>query len=384
MSRKTRHNLLIAGGVLVVGFLVTAGLIKTRSKPARKALPVNQPLVTAYTISPALEQVHVSGFGTVKAKRSITVVPQVSGEILTKSPAFEPGSFVTAGDTLLQIDDTDYVLALAQAQANRAQAQYDLARAREEAEVAWREWSLLSETNQDSATPLVRHEPQIRLAIANEAAAAAAVRQATVDLERCTLRAPFDGQILTADADAGQYLRSGNAIGTIAATDIAEIFVSVPDADLAWITLGDPVVIAARFGGHDAAWEGRAVRLGGAVDTRSRLVPVVVEVPHPYHRQADHPALIEGTFVKVTFSATPENGSVIIPRSALRPGPEVWVVGLDGRLDLRPVTVSRAGIDRAVISAGLQPGERVCTSNLQYVTQGMPVRINEDTREGSQ
>ena len=66
---------------------------------------------------------------------------------------------------------------------------------------------------------------------------------------------------------------------------------------------------------------------------------------------------------------------MVVPRSALRPGDQVWVVDDESRLRIRRVTVARAGVDQAVIGDGLAAGERVCTSNLQYVTDGMPVRV---------
>ncbi len=386
MSPKTLRNILLALLILIIGLGATVVLVKMSKKPTRKTPPPTQPMVTTFTITPDLNPVLIKSFGSVKAKRSITIVPQVNGEVLTKSDTFEPGSFFTKGDVLLGIDDTDYVLAFEMARSNVAQAEYNLARAQEEAAVAQREWERIGSTGldgeQSKPTALVLHEPQLKMAAASLAAANAAQNQAQVNLDRCTITAPFDGRVLSADVDAGQYLRAGSPVGSVYATDIAEVTVTVPDDDVAWITVGYdgngngvPVDVSAQFAGDLHHWAGHAVRLGGAVDTRSRLVPVVVEIPDPYHREGHRPALIEGMFVEVTFSTKPQAGSVVIPRGALRPGNEVWVVGPEGKLDIRQVTVSRAGIAQAVISDGLQPGERICTSNLQYVTQGMVVRV---------
>jgi multidrug efflux pump subunit AcrA (membrane-fusion protein) len=80
-------------------------------------------------------------------------------------------------------------------------------------------------------------------------------------------------------------------------------------------------------------------------------------------------------FVDVQFKAAPPAGAVVIPRSALRPNDQVWVIGQDHHLEIRHVQVARAGIEQAVISGGLAAGERICISNLQYVVEGMPVRV---------
>ncbi|MCB1184538.1 efflux RND transporter periplasmic adaptor subunit [bacterium] len=383
MSPKTLRNVVTAVAILVLGLMATGVLIKMARKPERKTPPASRPVVAVITVPEEATPVQIRSFGSVRAKRSVTIVPQVSGEVLAKSAAFESGSFITAGEVLLRIDDTDYVMAAATARSNVAQAEVNLAMAEEEAAVAVREWERLG--GEGTPSDLVLRKPQLQLAEAGLEAARAAQAQAEVNLSRCTIRAPFDGRVLAADVDAGQYLRAGNPVGTVYATDLAEVVVSIADADMAWIQVsatpdpaGVPVDVSAEFGGRRHHWAGRAVRLGGAVDERSRLVPVVVEIPDPYRRDGDRPALVEGMFVEVLFSTPPAAGSVVIPRAALRPDDVVWVVGGEGRLDVRGVTVARADARQAVIVAGLAPGERVCTSNLQYVTDGMPVRVEGD------
>jgi len=375
--------------LVVVAIFMAVAMVKMRPEAERKAQTKPRPVVTAFTIETGAQTVTVRGFGSVKAKRSVDLVPQVSGEIIEKSATFEAGAYCAAGDILLRIDDTDYALAAARAEADVAQAALNLALAEEEALVAREEWERhgsSSTAGEREATDLVLRKPQLELAEATLASAQAALRQAQVNLGRCVICAPFDGRVLAANGDVGQYLRSGNMIGTVYATDIAEVTVQVADNDLAWIDVtqggGDDahtaVTISAEFAGHRHTWDGRAVRLGGAVDSRSRLVPVVVEIQNGYRRDGDRPPLVDGLFVEVLFNGTPAAASVVIPRTALRPENKVWVIDDESRINIRRVDVSRAGVDQAVISAGLAPGERVCTSNLQFVTEGLPVRVEGD------
>jgi RND family efflux transporter MFP subunit len=386
VSAQTLRNLLVALVILLVGAVVAVVLVKTGQRPERQAPPQSRPVVAVHEVSPDTDPVRVTGYGSIKAKRSVDLVPQVSGRVVARSPHLEPGAYIGNGEVLMEIDDTDYVLAVQQARANVAQREYNLAQAEEEAQVARREWDRVGAAGfggeeGSEPTPLVLHEPQLKLARANLDAAKASLRQAQVNLERCTITAPFDGRVLAADIDIGQFLAMGQPVGSVYATDVAEVTVPVADADLAWITVGYrgkdgvPVTVSADYAGARHSWAGRAMRLGGAVDSRSRMVPVVVEIPDPYVRSGDRPALVEGMFVQVTFTAPPPAGAVVIPRSALRPGDLVWVVDADSALRLRGVTVARAGVEQAVVTEGLAAGERVCVSNLQYVTDGMPVRV---------
>ncbi len=379
--------------LVALALLVANTFIRNRPEPKTHQRPTPRPVVTVYTIGETESEIRVEGFGSVKAKRSVNVVPQVSGEVIEKSTAFEPGGYCTEGQVLLRIDETDYALAVARAEADVAQMEFNLARAEEEAQVAIQEWETMRRSGSNSEpSSLVLHEPQLKLARANLEAAKASLKQSKVNLKRCTISSPFEGRILSADVDAGQYLRAGNPIGTLYATDVAEVTISLPDNDLAWISIEGTdcpkapetlVDVYAEFAGSSHHWEGRAVRLGGAVDSRSRLVPVVVEIKDPYEMVGTRPPLVEGMFVRVLFRGSPPADAVIVPRTALRPDNMVWVVTENRTIEVREVSVARAGIMEAVINTGLEPGEMVCTSNLQYVTENLPVRIEGEKAPAS-
>ena len=131
MSPKTLRNLLTAVVILIVGAVAAAALIKMGQKPERQTPPASRPVVSAFTVAPETEPIRVQSFGSVKAKRSISVVPQVNGEVVEKSPHFEAGGYFSEGQSLLKIDDTDYILAVQQGGANVAKSEYDLPLAEE-------------------------------------------------------------------------------------------------------------------------------------------------------------------------------------------------------------------------------------------------------------
>ena len=391
MSEGNPRKVILPVVIILVAGAIAFALVKLKPVAPKRPAHIPRPVVAVYEVPDTAPAVRVRGFGTVVAKRSIDVTAQVSGEVVARAESFNDGGFFRAGDVLLEIEDTDYVLAVERGQSEVARARYNLATAEEEAEVARREWEQIRSRSDDNTerygekpNPLVLREPQLALARAELSAAEASLEQARVNLRRCKLTAPFDGRVLSANIDAGQYIRAGSPLGSIYATDVAEITVSIPDADLAWISVplgpeeenhGARADVRAEFRGDLHHWEGRVVRLGGAIDSGSRQVPVVIEVDEPYRRDGDRPPLVAGMFVEVVFAADAPEGAVVIPRTGLRPGNKVWIVGEDARIEIRPVNVARAGVEEAIIADGLAPGEEICTSNLQYVTDGMEVRI---------
>jgi multidrug efflux system membrane fusion protein len=69
---------------------------------------------------------------------------------------------------------------------------------------------------------------------------------------------------------------------------------------------------------------------------------------------------------------------VVLPRSALRDGDQVYVVDEENRLRFREVEVLRRRRDAVVIAGGLAPGERVAVSSLVTPVDGMEVRVIEE------
>ena len=136
------------------------------------------------------------------------------------APQFAEGAFFSRGQTLLWIEDADYRLAVAQAEAAVAQARVGLEREEAEADLARREWAELGE---GEASPLTRREPQLAQARAALAAAEASLEQARLNLARTRVQAPYDGRMRGKQADVGQFVGAGAPLATVYSTDAAEI-----------------------------------------------------------------------------------------------------------------------------------------------------------------
>ena len=379
----------------LVQFLVTAAMIAggaaafliiTANKPELKrtqpAPPV--PMVRVMTVEATDLAIPIRGEGTVQPLREIDLVPQVSGKIVEISPALVDGGRFSKGDLLLRVESEDYELAVTLAAARVKDAESDLVFTEEEAAAAVEEWRLLE--RQDDPPPLVAKIPQLAAARARLAAEKADLKKARLNLARTEVRAPFNGRVSSESVGIGQYVSTGQTLATIFSTDAAEIVVPLEDSTLFWFhvpgfTPGDgpgaPVRITARIAGRDLTWAGRVVRAEGKMDPRTRLINVVIRVDNPYQRR---PPLAAGLFVTVHIEGQRLADAVAIPSAALREDRTVWVVGDDGVLSFRSVDVARVMPNQAIIKGGLETGERVVTSPLRSVTDGMKVRVSAGGR----
>jgi RND family efflux transporter MFP subunit len=390
-SKHIWHALLTAA---FIGLGVFVFIVITANKPQLKRTdpPTPVPMVRVVAVQVETVSVPIVGQGTVRPLREIQIIPEVSGRVLSVSPALVSGGGFKNGETLLRIDPTDYELAVTLAQARIKDSVSSLRLMEEEAAAARDEWRLLNADKADTLDqppPLVAKLPQLEAAKAQLAADRADLQKALLNLERTEIKAPFDGRVIEENAGAGQYVSPGQPVATIFSTEVAEIVVPLEDESLYWFhvpgfTPGDgpgaPATVSARIAGRNLTWQGRVDRSEGKVDERTRMINVIVRVEAPY---ATKPPLAAGLFASVEIQGRTIPEAAIVPRAALRENDRVWVVDDTGRLAFRDIEVARLYPDRAILTDGLRAGELVVISPLNAVTDGMAVRINAVSTEGA-
>jgi RND family efflux transporter MFP subunit len=390
-SKHIWHALLT---VAFIGLGVFVFIVITANKPQLKRTnpPTPVPMVRVVAVQVETVSVPIVGQGTVRPLREIQIIPEVSGRVLSVSPALVSGGDFKNGETLLRIDPTDYELAVTLAQARIKDSVSALRLMEEEAAAAQDEWRLLNADKADTLDqppPLVAKLPQLEAAKAQLAADRADLQKALLNLERTEIKAPFDGRVVDENVGVGQYVSPGQPVATIFSTEVAEIVVPLEDESLYWFhvpgfTPGDgpgaPATVSARIAGRNLTWQGRVDRSEGKMDERTRMINVIVRVEAPY---ATKPPLAAGLFASVEIQGRTIPEAAIVPRAALRENDRVWVVDDTGRLAFRDIEVARLYPDRAILTDGLRAGERVVISPLNAVTDGMAVRINAVSTEGA-
>lgn len=343
------------------------------------------PVVQVFVASEASGPLTVSGTGSVQSVRQVALSAEVGGRIDWVSPRFVNGGSFQAGETLVRIDSTDYVNAVAMARAEWTARQVDALMAREESSVARREWERLQAREGNLDIPeggelgvMLFREPQVKMADAAVEAARARLDDALARLERTHIRAPFDGQITSKQAELGQVVAPGVVLAVYHSTAAGEVAVSLrpSQADLleGIHSLGSnrslPAVLHPSSGGGPS-WTARVVRSEGTLDPATRTLRVIARVPQPLDQD---PPLLFGSFVSVDIEGRSLDGTVEIPREALRDGDTVWVME-EGTLSIRETEVLAEAENRVFLTSGVSSGESVIVSSLSVVTQGMSVRV---------
>jgi len=353
-------------GILVGGFALIALMGQMRPDLERQAPEIAPPTVFYTTAEPESVTLDVTAQGEVRPRTDISLTAQVSGRVTTTADNFVNGGAFEEDDTLIQIEDAPYRATAAAARARLAQEEAEAALARKDYEDLGRD---------EDPTDLALRLPQLTQARAE-------YRAAQLDVERTTIRAPFQGRVRERIAGVGQFVSPGAQLGRIFSTDVAEIRLPLTDTDLTKLGMpiafvateenpGPPVTLTAFVAGGEHTWTGRIARADGSIDAATRQVFVVAVVDDPYGAGADDGMpLIMGLFVDATIRGKPFDNAIVLPRSALYGRDAVYVVAEDDTLERRIVNIISTDRDTITISSGVNDGERIAVSPLRGASDG--------------
>jgi RND family efflux transporter MFP subunit len=364
----------LSAAALVAAFLIATGSPVAGRPPERAIRTVRVVPVHSRNV-----ELTIQSQGTVAPRTESELIPEVSGRVVWTSPALVSGGYFAAEEALLRLDRADLEAGVESARAVLSRAGGEYAHARDtlerQRELASR--NIVSATALDDAT---RNE---RVMGASVREARVALEQAERDLARTEIRAPFSGRVRDERVDVGQFVKRGQSVATLYATDAVEVRLPIADAQLAYLdlplwqrspTIEDrlpEVELSALFAGRAHTWHGRMVRTEGEIDPKSRFVHIVARVENDAQTNPTPPPV--GLFVNARISGRRAADVAVIPRAALQDDSRVLVVDDEDRLRFRSVELLRIEGDDVFVRSGLASGERVCVSTLTAAVDGMQV-----------
>ncbi len=232
----------LAIALSAVGAVVLVAILLLTSGALSSAVPVR--LTPATMMSPIRSGAILIASGYVVAQRKAAVASKGMGRLVYLGVI--EGDRVRAGQVIARIEDADVRAQLAQAQANLDLSRADL---RDAQRSLAREQALL-DSGFSSAASFDAAEARYERVKAGIAVAQAAVQSAEVALENTVIRAPFDGTVLTKNADVGEVVAplagsafSKSAVVTIADLRSLQVEADVAESNLEAISPGQPCEI---------------------------------------------------------------------------------------------------------------------------------------------
>lgn len=351
---------------------------KTNNKDTTgKAADVAAPDVSVVSVQPDNYQAEVAGFGVARPRYEIALKSQVTGQVSSIAEGFDTGRRLKKGESLLSLDDSNYLTALASAQSGVAEAKLQLLEEEREAVEARSEWKSAGLKGRPTSE-LVLHAPQLKVAKAVLKNAVAALTQAQRDVTHTKLISPFDALVVERLVAPGSFVQTGSEVATLYGSKQLQIDIALPAGD--WQNLPAPDVLGKGDWpvklysvDNEQSWSGRVNRLELHLDETTRQRALVVSVDDPFDQT---PALLPGTFLKVSIEGEDREGLWKLPSSSLSQRGEVWFVDAEHRLNSFPAQLVFSKADSIFIEAPkdlANSAQNVLISPLNSYLKGMLV-----------
>jgi multidrug efflux pump subunit AcrA (membrane-fusion protein) len=397
---------------VALGIAIAAIFISQAEGPAG----VEDPLVGRAVRTVSLQPVDIApvamGWGNVQAAETWTAVSEVKGQVIWRHPDLDSGKLIAGGTKVLEIDPTDYQLAIVQAEADLAAYAAEAAQIDAEAENTSRILDLEEARLALSDAELVRNRQLLKQGVAaqtrvDEAERAtllarrsvvelkntlaligprraalaaqiartnAALARSQRDLDHTSITTPYDVRVTAVTAERFQYVNIGQTLVAADGVDRVEVVAQLPFAAFLRLLYGtEPIedTLAAVRDGPSSRMAAE-VRVEGALDARARTVPVVVTVEDPYGNSNPplRPPLLPNMQVELTLTGRIIPGSLVIPEAALH-GKLVYVADDQDQLDMRPVTEAFRQNGLVVIAEGLAASDRLILDDITPAIPGI-------------
>lgn len=358
---------------LIISLVLASLLISNKPIAVAKDEKKNTPYVKTMMLIPQNIKASISSQGVISPSSSITLISELNSKVDWISSKMQTGSSFQKNDTLLILDKRDYELALITAESNVLNAGVNLEREKAESDLASKEWKRVGA---GTGSDLALRKPQLAQANATYAAAQAMLERAQRNLKRTVFIASFDGRVRLRNVDEGATVFPGTVLGNIYASESFEVRLPVADQDVPFTGLefnGQQIKklkqLDVQFFIGKSILSGRVIRAEAEVDPITRMLSVVAKIEN---NKENSNTIAVGQFVQATISGIDIENVTVLPRTAVRDG-SVWIVDQELTLYKRSVETLRFENEFALIGEGLEKGDRLLTSRLSSLVNGLKV-----------
>jgi multidrug efflux system membrane fusion protein len=328
------------------------------------------------TVVPVVRQsvpVYLSALGTVQALNTVTVNPQVSGQLLSLN--FTEGQPVKKGEVLAQIDPRTYQANLDQALGKQHQDEAQLATARSNLNRSV-ELAAKGYISKQDLDTLRNTTNQFQAAVAADAAS---VRDSQVQLNYTKVVSPIDGLAGIRAVDPGNVITTTTAIVTLTQLRPINVMFTLPEQSLDLVreaaqagAAGLQVTALDKTDAHPIASGGVLKVIDNQIDISTGTFRLKSEFPNLKNE------LWPGQFVNVQLLVNTVHGGLVIPSQAVQRGPDgdyVYQVQPDSTVKMQAVLIAaEVGDSHVMIGSGLKAADQVVTEGQFRLKPGSKVK----------
>ena len=385
---KSKLLLIAAVALAGLGYLTVRGFGDGDAAPnpnAHHSEPGSPVYAAEVTQQPMPQQIDT--VARVQPMATVAVQPRIEGVIASVN--VQEGQEVKAGDLLMTLDDRALQAALRQAQANLAKDRAQLENAKRNVN----RLVPLAAKNFTSAQSLDQAKTDVAAFEATVAADEAQVQADQVELSYTVIKAPISGRIGSINSKLGNLVRQADTMPLMTINQLRPIYVSFAVQqnyldDIQAAMQAGPVRVAAIFpdakqlpsivGDTPPAQQGEVAFIDNTIDSASNTLMVKAKFDNTDER------LWPGQYVNVVMTLKTDPKAIVVPTDALQIGQQgsyLWVIKSDMTVEMRPVTVAQRIANKAVISKGVSPGEKVVTEGQMRLENGSKVSVEQRKAE---
>jgi membrane fusion protein, multidrug efflux system len=370
-QKKVFSGIFLMAVLAVATFIVFQANRGSRADTQKGPPPVP---VTAVPVVMKTVPVRLVAIGNVEPYTTVALKARVDGQIV--SVRFKEGEEVRQGAVLFEIDARPFAAALKQSQANLLKDQALLDRANQQ-EARYKDLLAKNFIYADAYEQVRTNAETAKATVAGDEAA---IENAKLSLEYCTIRAPVTGYAGRIQIQQGNLVKANDTNALVTINQIVPVYASfsVPEQNVADIRKyqadGELRVQATFTNAAHAPIAGKLSFLDNSADMTTGTIKLKAEFANT------DKALWPGQFVNVVLTLYDQKDAVVAPSAAVQNGPNgqyVFVVKSDLTAELRSIKIARAEGDDTVVASGLKPGEQVVTVGQVRLAPGTRVSLSK-------
>jgi multidrug efflux system membrane fusion protein len=323
--------------------------------------------VTSFEVKKADFPVHIYGLGVVSPFKTVTVKSRVDGQII--KVFFKQGQMVKEGDPLLEIDQRPYTAALEQAVAKKAQDEANL----KNDQLNLQRFQQLMKQQFETAQNLDTQQALVDQMTAQVKGDQAAIDNAQTNLGYTSIKAPISGRTGFRLVDPGNIVHASDTTGIVTIAQLQPIAVvyTEPEDQLQAISkaydAGDVPVEALTSDGTKTLSQGKLAIMDNSVSQATGTISLKARFENKDN------ALWPGLSVNTRMLIDTLKQVIVVPQDGVQHGPSglfAYVIGNDSKVSVRPIKVSQNGDSNAVVTEGLNVGDKIVVAGQSRLFDG--------------